>query len=36
MPMIVGVGRFGTTLLRLMLDAHPAPAIPPIEGGSGA
>jgi hypothetical protein len=29
MPFIVGVGRSGTTLLRLMLDAHPAMAIPP-------
>jgi len=29
MPFIVGVGRSGTTLLRLMLDAHPALAIPP-------
>jgi len=28
-PFIVGVGRSGTTLLRLMLDAHPALAIPP-------
>ena len=28
-PFIVGVGRSGTTLLRLMLDAHPAFAIPP-------
>src|SRR5690242_20464218 len=28
-PFIVGVGRSGTTLLRLMLDAHPAMAIPP-------
>jgi hypothetical protein len=27
-PFIVGVGRSGTTLLRLMLDAHPALAIP--------
>ncbi len=29
MPFIVGVGRSGTTLLRLMLDAHPEMAIPP-------
>jgi len=28
-PVIVGAGRSGTTLLRLMLDAHPALAIPP-------
>lgn len=28
-PFIVGVGRSGTTLLRLMLDAHPMMAIPP-------
>ncbi|TMA46731.1 MAG: sulfotransferase [Deltaproteobacteria bacterium] len=28
-PFIVGVGRSGTTLLRLMLDAHPYLAIPP-------
>jgi hypothetical protein len=28
MPFIVGVGRSGTTLLRLMLDAHPNVAIP--------
>jgi hypothetical protein len=28
-PFIVGVGRSGTTLLRLMLDAHPRLAIPP-------
>src|SRR5712671_1777830 len=28
-PYIVGVGRSGTTLLRLMLDAHPDLAIPP-------
>ena len=28
MPVIVGVARSGTTLLRLMLDAHPSLAIP--------
>jgi len=28
-PFIVGVGHSGTTLLRLMLDAHPELAIPP-------
>ncbi len=28
-PFIVGVGRSGTTLIRLMLDAHPDMAIPP-------
>jgi len=28
-PFIVGVGRSGTTLLRLMLDAHPELSIPP-------
>jgi hypothetical protein len=28
-PFIVGVPRSGTTMLRLMLDAHPAMAIPP-------
>lgn len=32
MPMIVGVPRSGTTLLRFMLDAHPALAIPPETG----
>lgn len=32
MPMIVGVPRSGTTLLRLMLDAHPKLAIPPETG----
>ena len=29
MPIVVGAARSGTTLLRLMLDAHPALAIPP-------
>jgi hypothetical protein len=29
MPVIVGTGRCGTTLLRMMLDAHPDLAIPP-------
>jgi len=32
MPFIVGVPRSGTTLLRVMLDAHPALAIPPETG----
>ena len=27
-PFVVGVGRSGTTLLRLMLDAHPELTIP--------
>ena len=31
-PFIVGVGRSGTTLLRLMLDAHPDLAVPPETG----
>ena len=29
MPFVVGTGRCGTTLLRVMLDAHPLLAIPP-------
>src|SRR5258707_983061 len=29
MPIVVGAPRSGTTLLRLMLDSHPALAIPP-------
>ena len=28
MPVVVGVGRSGTTLLRLMLDAHPELCVP--------
>jgi hypothetical protein len=29
MPVVVGVGRSGTTLLRLMLDSHPQLCVPP-------
>ena len=29
MPVVGGAGRSGTTLLRLMLDAHPEVAVPP-------
>src|SRR4051812_37997117 len=32
MPIIVGVPRSGTTLLRMMIDAHPGIAIPPETG----
>lgn len=32
MPFIVGLGRSGTTLLRMMLDAHAELAIPPEQG----
>jgi hypothetical protein len=32
MPAVVGVGRSGTTLLRLMLDSHPELAVPPETG----
>jgi hypothetical protein len=32
MPMVVGVPRSGTTLLRFMLDSHPSLAIPPETG----
>jgi hypothetical protein len=28
-PFVVGCGRSGTTILRLMLNAHPALAVPP-------
>ena len=35
MPIIVGAPRSGTTLLRLMLDAHPDLAIPPETGFLG-
>ena len=31
-PIIVGVPRSGTTLLRFMLDSHPEMAIPPETG----
>jgi Sulfotransferase family len=32
MPVIVGIPRSGTTLLRMMIDAHPAVAVPPETG----
>jgi hypothetical protein len=32
MPVIVGVPRSGTTLLRMMIDAHPGVAVPPETG----
>src|SRR5689334_2691863 len=32
MPIIVGVPRSGTTLLRMMIDSHPDVAIPPETG----
>jgi hypothetical protein len=31
-PFVVGLGRSGTTILRLMLDAHPEVAVPPETG----
>jgi len=34
-PFIVGAPRSGTTLLRMMLDAHPLLAIPPETGFAG-
>ena len=36
MPFVVGVGRSGTTLLRLLLDAHPDLAMTPETGWLGA
>lgn len=32
LPIVVGAGRSGTTLLRLMLDSHPELAVPPETG----
>jgi hypothetical protein len=32
MPVVVGAPRSGTTLLRYLLDSHPALAIPPETG----
>jgi len=32
MPVVIGAPRSGTTMLRLMLDAHPDLAIPPETG----